>query len=148
MAPLIQFLDDLGIVTLTNGEHLSEIWTLSNIFPERVEGLPIDITWGDDLKKLHDQITGVIPFNASPVPSNMNAELRPYQKSGVEWVEKLRTMHLSGILADDMGLGKTLRCNMCNNPSFQTISWHANIGCLSDACCTTGRKKSTVLTQS
>ena len=44
-----------------NGEHLSEIWTLSNIFPDDVfEGLPIDITWGDDLKKLHDQITGVM----------------------------------------------------------------------------------------
>jgi SNF2 family DNA or RNA helicase len=109
LAPLIQFLDDLGIITLTNGEHLSEIWTLSNIFPERIEGLPIDITWGEDLKKLHDQITGVIPFSASPIPQNMNAELRPYQKSGVEWIEKLRTMHLSGILADDMGLGKTLQ---------------------------------------
>ena len=52
----------------------------------------------------------------------MNAELRPYQKSGVGWVEKLRTMHLSGILpADDIGYSKTITGNICNNPSFQTI---------------------------
>lgn len=35
--------------------------------------------------------------------------LREYQIVGVEWMLKLRSMNLGGILADDMGLGKTLQ---------------------------------------
>lgn len=35
--------------------------------------------------------------------------LRDYQINGVEWLLKLRSMKLCGILADDMGLGKTLQ---------------------------------------
>ncbi len=35
--------------------------------------------------------------------------LRPYQKEGVEWFNKLAKFNLGGILADDMGLGKTLQ---------------------------------------
>ena len=36
-------------------------------------------------------------------------DLRGYQIDGVAWLERLRQMHLNGILADDMGLGKTLQ---------------------------------------
>lgn len=36
-------------------------------------------------------------------------ELRPYQKSGIHWLNWLREMGLHGILADDMGLGKTIQ---------------------------------------
>lgn len=35
--------------------------------------------------------------------------LRPYQKEGVLWFDKLSRFNLGGILADDMGLGKTLQ---------------------------------------
>ena len=28
---------------------------------------------------------------------------------GIRWLDRLRRMHLNGILADDMGLGKTLQ---------------------------------------
>ena len=34
--------------------------------------------------------------------------LRPYQRSGVHWLDWLYHNHLHGLLADDMGLGKTL----------------------------------------
>ncbi len=42
-------------------------------------------------------------------PTDLNAELRPYQQSGVRWLQFLHQVQLGGILADDMGLGKTLQ---------------------------------------
>jgi hypothetical protein len=43
------------------------------------------------------------------VPKEITAELRPYQKEGVNWLNFLDEMGWGGILADDMGLGKTLQ---------------------------------------
>ena len=39
----------------------------------------------------------------------LSTTLRPYQREGLEWLQKLRTLKAGGILADDMGLGKTLQ---------------------------------------
>jgi SNF2 family DNA or RNA helicase len=39
----------------------------------------------------------------------LKAELRPYQKRGVQWLWWLYNMRLGGCLADDMGLGKTIQ---------------------------------------
>jgi superfamily II DNA or RNA helicase len=47
------------------------------------------------------------------LPRSVNAELRPYQKEGFNFLCHLSEMRLGGILADDMGLGKTL----------QTLTW-------------------------
>lgn len=41
--------------------------------------------------------------------SHLRAELRPYQKQGVAWLDRLNHLRLGGILADDMGLGKTIQ---------------------------------------
>ncbi len=46
---------------------------------------------------------------ATDVPAGLNAELRPYQKTGFDWLAFLWRHRLGGILADDMGLGKTLQ---------------------------------------
>ncbi|MBI2947908.1 MAG: DEAD/DEAH box helicase [Verrucomicrobia bacterium] len=50
-----------------------------------------------------------------PVPASVQAELRPYQKDGVNFLCHLTRLKLGGVLADDMGLGKTL----------QTLVWLA-----------------------
>jgi SNF2 family DNA or RNA helicase len=42
-------------------------------------------------------------------PKGLQAKLRPYQKTGVAWLDFLRAHRMGGILADDMGLGKTLQ---------------------------------------
>ncbi|MDP3532000.1 MAG: DEAD/DEAH box helicase, partial [Alphaproteobacteria bacterium] len=71
----------------------------------------LDLRWFGDKKiaelgkKLHS-FTGI---NASILPDNFKAFLRPYQKEGVDWLQFLRAHQLSGILADDMGLGKTVQ---------------------------------------
>lgn len=62
-----------------------------------------------ELKQLHDKLadfSGIQPIEA---PDNLQAELREYQKDGVNWLQFLREYSLNGILADDMGLGKTLQ---------------------------------------
>src|SRR5690606_36058129 len=43
------------------------------------------------------------------VPAAVNAELRNYQKVGLNWLNFLQEYGWGGILADDMGLGKTLQ---------------------------------------
>jgi superfamily II DNA or RNA helicase len=49
--------------------------------------------------------------SASEAPElhTLRATLRPYQREGVAWLQKLRSLGLGGVLADDMGLGKTLQ---------------------------------------
>ncbi len=42
-------------------------------------------------------------------PASFRAELRPYQKEGLAWLQFLREYDLGGVLADDMGLGKTVQ---------------------------------------
>ncbi len=51
-------------------------------------------------------------FNGIPdtrLPKGINAELRPYQKDGFNFLCHLSKLGLGGVLADDMGLGKTLQ---------------------------------------
>jgi len=44
-----------------------------------------------------------------PLPQDIKAELRPYQKAGFNWLCALRDNGFAGLLADEMGLGKTLQ---------------------------------------
>ncbi|HVV81961.1 MAG TPA: DEAD/DEAH box helicase [Kofleriaceae bacterium] len=39
----------------------------------------------------------------------LRADLRPYQREGVDWLQHLRACGTGAVLADDMGLGKTLQ---------------------------------------
>ncbi|MES3008235.1 MAG: DEAD/DEAH box helicase [Pseudomonadota bacterium] len=57
------------------------------------------------LTQLQD-FTGIEAIAVSP---KLQAELRPYQQDGLNWLAFLRRYSLGGILADDMGLGKTLQ---------------------------------------
>jgi superfamily II DNA or RNA helicase len=43
------------------------------------------------------------------LPGNLGAQLRPYQRAGVNWLQLLGANGLGGILADEMGLGKTVQ---------------------------------------
>lgn len=43
------------------------------------------------------------------LPKGLNANLRPYQKAGYDWMRFLAEYKLGGCLADDMGLGKTIQ---------------------------------------
>lgn len=49
------------------------------------------------------------PPEPPEIPGGLVADLRPYQKTGFEWLATLRRAGLGGVLADDMGLGKTVQ---------------------------------------
>jgi superfamily II DNA or RNA helicase len=57
------------------------------------------------LAQLVEDFTGI---PAAPLPADLRATLRGYQRTGVDWLVFLRDAGLGGLLADDMGLGKTL----------------------------------------
>ncbi len=54
------------------------------------------------LRLLHDP-------PAVPLPDDLRATLRPYQRRGYAWLQALRETGCHGVLADDMGLGKTVQ---------------------------------------
>ena len=69
------------------------------------------LKWRGD-KKLRDQAYALAlgPRRETTISlEGLQADLRPYQKEGVAWLQHLREHGAGGILADDMGLGKTLQ---------------------------------------
>lgn len=109
LAPIIQLMDDLGIKQL--GDHVQEcpLWSLSSIDVDQYKGLPLEITMSDRLKQIQEQMLGITASGTCKIPKEIKATLRSYQSDGISWLNRLREMHLNGILADDMGLGKTLQ---------------------------------------
>jgi superfamily II DNA or RNA helicase len=61
------------------------------------------------LTRLKPLLEGFEGIPNAPLPADLNAELRPYQRFGVDWLVFLRDAGLGAVLADDMGLGKTLQ---------------------------------------
>lgn len=55
------------------------------------------------------------------VPGNFNAQLRPYQREGFEWLSRCAAAGFGACLADDMGLGKTVQ-------ALSFLSTRANLG--------------------
>lgn len=109
LAPVIQILDDMGINQLDDHSEKRPLWSLASVDPEQFKGLPISFKISPKLLAIQKQMFGLVPYKGQGVPAIIQAELRKYQIEGVEWLDRLRTMHLNGILADDMGLGKTLQ---------------------------------------
>ncbi|MBI3541481.1 MAG: DEAD/DEAH box helicase [Deltaproteobacteria bacterium] len=50
-----------------------------------------------------------VPREPALLPPSVHAELKPYQRTGVQWLLDLYQLRMGGILADDMGLGKTIQ---------------------------------------
>lgn len=109
LAPVLQVFDELGIVDLKDSLEERPLWSLAGVEPSQFEKLPVTFSMSERLVQIQKQMLGEISFKASPIPKEVKATLRHYQIEGVEWLERLRKMHLNGILADDMGLGKTLQ---------------------------------------
>lgn len=63
--------------------------------------------------KLRDGLSAVETIPDAPLPEDLTASLRGYQRVGVNWIQFLHTHGLGALLADDMGLGKTLQALCC-----------------------------------
>lgn len=55
------------------------------------------------------KLAGFESIETVPSPEGLNAELRHYQKQGLNWLNFLDDFGFGGCLADDMGLGKTIQ---------------------------------------
>ncbi|MCF3651497.1 DEAD/DEAH box helicase [Synoicihabitans lomoniglobus] len=62
---------------------------------------------------LQDRAAELRALPPPPVPTGLQATLRPYQIEGFHFLAHLSAQRLGGVLADDMGLGKTV----------QTLAW-------------------------
>ncbi|MDR0447661.1 MAG: DEAD/DEAH box helicase family protein, partial [Treponema sp.] len=58
---------------------------------------------------VNETINNLFKEQNFPIPKALNAQLRPYQKRGYNWVWSLLFSGFGCILADDMGLGKTIQ---------------------------------------
>ena len=71
---------------------------------ESYDRAPIVLT--DEVRALIRQLTEQADI---PVPSGIQATLRPYQERGFSWMYRNFRIGFGSIIADDMGLGKTLQ---------------------------------------
>jgi non-specific serine/threonine protein kinase len=105
-------------------------------------GISAGVALEQTLRQLRD------PGALGPVsPPDLRAELRPYQKTGVNWLRFVTRLGLGACLADDMGLGKTIqvialllhlrRGDTCNGAKKQALlvvpasligNWKAELG--------------------
>lgn len=124
LAACLQVFDEIQVKRLADSTFELPLWILVNLLPERFQGLPLQVKLSKGLSKIQSQIFDPKITNAPEVPKTVRAELRHYQKDGVDWLARLRTMGLNGILADDMGLGKTLQAIVAISQYFEHRKAH------------------------
>jgi SNF2 family DNA or RNA helicase len=77
---------------------------------EEIEGLEVEeADFEGWLGEWLGRLSGDRKLETLPVPADLEAELRPYQRTGYSWLGFLREAGLGACLADDMGLGKTIQ---------------------------------------
>ncbi|MEM7344010.1 MAG: DEAD/DEAH box helicase [Chloroflexota bacterium] len=77
---------------------------------KELNGLPIDeVDYEGELKAWMDRFRRDETLTLPPVPTTLQAQLRPYQEYGYAWLNFMRQWGLGACLADDMGLGKTIQ---------------------------------------
>ncbi len=90
--------------TSSNAEAMRELYSKrSNCHFELSEELSKLLNL---LRNPHPQLE---PDLSRLLDQNLKANLREYQKSGVNWLRTLAQIQIGGCLADDMGLGKTIQ---------------------------------------
>jgi SNF2 family DNA or RNA helicase len=76
-----------------------------NLLNELQEGHLAKVQMSEKLRNLND-FSGIKDYK---LPKGFVGSLRPYQKTGYNWLRFLNEFYLGGCLADDMGLGKTVQ---------------------------------------
>lgn len=89
---------------LAKTDKLSPQEVLAIALSERYKDAPVALTVScRDLLEQFRKMPGL------PLPDGLNADLRPYQIRGYEWMMHNLSLGFGSIIADDMGLGKTLQ---------------------------------------
>lgn len=89
---------------LENPPVLQGFEALQVLLAEEYQGAKIGLT-----KEAAALIRQYVQPSEVPLPADLQATLRPYQRAGYDWMLKNTRLGLGSLLADDMGLGKTLQ---------------------------------------
>jgi SNF2 family DNA or RNA helicase/uncharacterized Zn finger protein len=89
---------------LLKEEKISTNELLQAVLTEEYRGAHVSLN--DELRQTIKDLTET---PAIPLPENLQAEIRPYQLRGFEWLYKNTMLGFGSLIADDMGLGKTLQ---------------------------------------
>ncbi|AWB35087.1 DEAD/DEAH box helicase [Orrella marina] len=108
LIPALRFIRDLN-----QQMHAAQAGTISDL-AQALAGCNIPFTCGQELLTLGARLRDLASRSTSPTelpdpPPNFKGDLRPYQKTGMAWMQALSDTGFGGILADDMGLGKTVQ---------------------------------------
>lgn len=104
-------LADLGIDP-DGGEHRLSVWQVAGASPatlRTLEQLGGDAGTLEVLARLRASIEAFSGIDPLPVPAGLTAQLRPYQRHGLDFLANATRLGLGAVLADDMGLGKTVQ---------------------------------------
>jgi superfamily II DNA or RNA helicase len=104
-------LADLG-VEVGGGEQRISIWQLAGAKPESLaalEGMAAGREALAALAALRRRVEAFTGVPEVPVSPAITAELRPYQRRGLDFLAHAADLGIGAVLADDMGLGKTLQ---------------------------------------
>jgi superfamily II DNA or RNA helicase len=88
--------------TLRLSRYQASLW-------QELVGLGVVRAQAEGWQRQVDGLLGLQELTDRDAPAALDAELRPYQREGFNWLATLWELGLGGILADDMGLGKTLQ---------------------------------------
>jgi superfamily II DNA or RNA helicase len=103
-APLLQWLDDGDRALRVPRVAAALLDDLSETAQLQMRGKTVA-----GLRKLASELRQSRDRRSLAVPRTLKANLRPYQRDGLTWLDALARTGLGGVLADDMGLGKTVQ---------------------------------------
>jgi SNF2 family DNA or RNA helicase len=80
-----------------------------NLIAELYDEQLFDESVKNQLATYRKKLSGPNQISPVKIPESLNAELRPYQLDGLNWLNFLDEFNFGACLADDMGLGKTIQ---------------------------------------
>jgi len=106
-----QLLADVGI-EVGEGEQSVNLWQLVGARSESLEALErfgADPETIEAVRRMRERIASFEGLPRVPLPEGLTAELRPYQRHGLDFLAYCSALGAGTLLADDMGLGKTVQ---------------------------------------
>ncbi len=95
-----------SIVTASKGKMKLSPFSIGIL--EELEGMGAGLSKDEAFEELEGKIKESSD-KTYDIPSGLEAQLRPYQADGYQWLSRLYDWNAGACLADDMGLGKTVQ---------------------------------------